>query len=201
MATNLINRFVALRHRSLILRDEGGYNLLNGECNPVIFCDFIEKMMDSNFPSCVVWEPFAGHTSHNLEIANNVAGLKLISHDIAPIDSRIIRNDSTKNGPDKCPNGLFFHPPYFGGSSFSHEPGEVSCLTDWGKYLRLLSRTIFLANVHRGGLACAVGRIYRYGGSIVNLPEAFLEIFDENGYILIEVWSSEPDVVLILEKK
>lgn len=201
MATDLRNKYLQLRHVATILRDEGGYELSRGECNPVIFQEFIGELFDRDFPP-YIWEPFAGHTgtSKNIAYCLSIGNIYMMAQDIVPSDMRVMTGDSTKEGPPNRPYGMFFHPPYFGSAGFSFEAGELANINDMAKYLRLLSKTIALANLHEGGIACVVCRSYRYDGKLIDLPLSFLEIFSECDYDLINVWSSEPDVVLIMRK-
>ena len=201
MPTDLKSKYLQLRHVSTILRDEGGYELGSGECNPVIFQEFIGEVLDLDFPP-YIWEPFAGHSGQNtnMDYCLGIGGIFLMAQDIRPSDPRVMTGDSTKEGPPNRPYGMFFHPPYFGAPCFSDSEGEISLIDDMAKYMRLLSKTITLANLHEGGLACAVCRAYRHGGKIVDLPMMFLEIFAESDYDLVGVWSSEPDIALIMRK-
>jgi len=201
MATDLRSRYLQLRHVATILRDEGGYDLGAGECNPVIFQEFVGELLDRNSPP-YIWEPFAGHTgqSNTIGYCLSIGGIYMMSQDIHPSDSRVMTGDSTREGPPMRPYGMFFHPPYFGSSVFSEETGEMSLIDDLAKYMRLLTKTITLANLHEGGLVCAVCRSYRHQGKIIDLPMMFLEIFSECDYDLVEIWSSEPDLVLIMRK-
>ena len=84
----------------------------------------------------------------------------------------------------------------------SDEPNEVSKWTQWHNYLTALTecRNLGLACLEKGGLVCAVGRDYRTRGNRVRLHEDFLALFESAGCELEEVWSSIPDIVLILRK-
>lgn len=195
------SKYLQLRHVATILRDEGGYDLAVGECNPVIFQEFVGEVLDNNLPP-VIWEPFAGHTGKNKNISYclSISGISLMAQDVAPVDQRVMTGDSTKEGPSQRPHGMFFHPPYFGTSFFSDAEEDLSRIDDLAKYMRLLTKTVMLANLHEGGLTCAVCRSYRHGGKIIDLPTLFLEIFSECDYDLVEMWSSEPDVALLMRK-
>lgn len=196
------SRFLRLRHKALILRDVGGYAIANGECNPVIFESFFEKMIDEELPM-VIWEPFAGHNGFrgtlNFLYSQNIPNLCMMAQDIAPSDPRVTQGDSTVKGPPSRPFGLFFHPSYYG-YSFSDTDGEVGRFSDFASYMDALTETVKLARQQEGALACVVCRVYRYKGEQINLPEAFLAMFEKLEYSLIEVWSSEPDMVLIMRK-
>jgi hypothetical protein len=175
-----------------------------GECNPVIFREFVDHVLESSLAP-IIWEPFAGHTRHNFDHCQGfngygLRGLQLLAQDIDPTNEWVFRGDSTLQGPPQRPSGLFFHPPYFGSTSFTPIEGELSMITDEEKYFRALTRTITLANLFPGGLACAISRVYRHDGRVIDLPWRFLEIFVQGGYKLIGIWSSEPDMVLIFRR-
>jgi hypothetical protein len=50
------------------------------------------------------------------------------------------------------------------------------------------------------GLACVVGRHYHFGGKQVHLDVIMGELVAKEGFRLVDVWLSEPDVVQIMEK-
>lgn len=195
-------KYLTARRGAKILRDGGGYALERGEMNPVIFEDFVEEVLDRNIPP-VIWEPFAGHTgrSKSMDLCVDV-GVDLIACDLEPSDPRIIRRDSTMAGPGRQIGAMLFHPPYFGSTLMSGEDGELSGM-DESAYCAALARTIGFAWVAMAtrGLVCAVCRDYRYGGERIRLDRWFLSLFVERfSFRLVEVWTSEPDIVLVMEK-
>lgn len=201
----MANSYIELRHKALVLRDNGGYCLGLGECNPVIFEEFVEFLFDGFQPAeegagPVIWEPFAGHSGKSK--AQDYAfknGVTLVSHDIAPSDPSVIRADSTLVGPGIPVGGVFMHPPYYG-SPFTRLPGELSMEMRFEAYLGRIRQTVFLAKQGRGGLMCVVCRKYLCDRVAVDLPQAFCQLLEAEHYRLLEVWLSEPDVVLLMEK-
>jgi hypothetical protein len=194
--------YTTLRHRAMVLRDIGGYDLGRAEMNPVIFEEFIEAAMDAQLPP-VMWEPFAGHTgrSRTQNFATD-AGVKLISYDLEPSDERVKKADSTEVGPGEEVGGVIFHPPYFGSVEQSDQDGELSWSLDFDAYSKSLKKTVDFATVNLvdNGLVCAVGRDYRHAGDLVSLARLYMDLFGDMNVHLIEVWLSEPDVVLIFRK-
>jgi hypothetical protein len=171
-----------------------------GEANPVIFEDFVGELLD-RFPEPVVWEPFAGHTgrSASYDFCDDI-GIKLIAYDLNPEDFRVQKEDSTKTGPQERIQGVLFHPPYFGTSPMTTNSTDLSNAPDEDAYREAMSKTIALAkeSMVAGGLVAAIGRDYRTNGRRIQLPVWFLDMFE--GFKLIGVWSSEPDIVLIFER-
>lgn len=195
-----------LRHEAFVVRDNGGYNLGAGECNPVIFEDFVSAVFDSFIEreeglGPVIWEPFAGHTgkSRTQQHASS-NGITLISFDLAPSDPEVRRANSTIQGPGMQVDGVFIHPPYYG-STFTSLPGEVSSEPTLDGYVGMVRRTVDLSKQAKGGLLCMVCRKYLHGGVVVDLPQRFDQMLREAGYGLVEVWSSEPDIILLSEKQ
>jgi hypothetical protein len=197
------HQYMSLKREADIIRiDEDAYDLRRGEMNPGIVDVFMEEILERELHP-VVWEPFAGHTgiSHAQDRAED-AGVRLISYDLEPSDGRVLCRDSTEIGPEQLCGGVIFHPPYFGSSDFSDREGEISNKKDKYEYITALSKTVQFCRDHlqKGGLVCAVGRDYRSNGKRIRLDEWFLELFESKSFKLIDVWLSEPDTVLILEK-
>ena len=110
--------------------------------------------------------------------------------------------DSMVTGPDQTIGGMLFHPPYFA-SSVTDDKRDVAKLRDSDKYIRNLQAVATRADARmaHNGIVCAVGRDYRIQGKRIRLDKWLLEMFQSRGYTLEDVWSSEPDVVLILRRK
>ena len=195
--------YIMMRSKALILRDNGDYDYTKGEMNPVIFEEFVGEVLDRKVPE-VIWEPFAGHTgkSKTQDFVSDIEGLEVISFDLKPSDCRVRREDSTKTGPIKSIGGMLFHPSYYG-SMFCASADEVAFASNKDKYVQRIEKTVMLAVdwLVAGGLVCAVGRDYRYSGQRVRLDLWYLEMFKRMGMSLINIWSSEPDVVMIFERK
>lgn len=197
-----LNKYRELHRVSKVVRDEMDYEINSGESNPVIFEDLVEELLE-RFPNPVIWEPFAGHNgrSKNFDFCEDI-GVELIAYDIAPFDFRVEQKDSTTEGPDKKIEGAFFHPPYYGAFKMSEKSKELSNILDDSVYWQELGKTIKLAydNMVVGGLVAAIGRDYRFNGKRIRFDHLTLEHFSKQGFKLIEVWSSEPDVVQIFER-
>jgi len=196
------SKYISLKRDATIIRvEDGGYSLELGEMNPVIVDEFSEEVLERELHP-VIWEPFAGHTgeSNAQNMAEDV-GIRLISYDLEPSDNRVLCRDSTEIGPEQLCGGVIFHPPYFG-SVFSEKDGEVSRNYDKYEYIKKLGKTVNFCReyLQKGGLVCAVARDYRNHGKRIRLDEWFLELFENKSFNLVDVWLSEPDVVLILEK-
>lgn len=195
-------QYLAARRGAKILRDCGGYVLECGEMNPVIFEDFLGEVLNRNVPP-VIWEPFAGHTgpSKAMDLCMDI-GVNLVSCDLEPYDSRIIERDSTISGPGRQIGGMLFHPPYFGTTPMSDREGELSGMSQ-EFYCEALARTVEFAWTAMApkGLVCVVCRDYRARGRRIRLDQWFLSLFIERfSFRLVEVWMSEPDIVLIMER-
>jgi hypothetical protein len=197
-----LQKYMNLRRNAKVVRDEGGYRLDMGEANHVIFEDFVGELLE-RFPEPVIWEPFAGHTGRckSCDFCEDI-GVKLIAYDLNPTDFRVEQRDSTKYGPDERIQGVLFHPPYFGTSPMTNKLSDLSNAFGVKDYVEMLSKTISFIKegMVMGGLVAAIGRDYRTGGERVRLDHWFLEIFTHYGFTLVEVWTSEPDVVLIFER-
>lgn len=196
--------YIRKRKEGVRLADAGGYDVRKGEMNPAIFGELVGLMVGSGLPM-VVWEPFAGHTgrSRTQDYVERVGGLTVLSFDLEPCDPRVRKADSTKEGPGVFVGGVLFHPPYFGSSPLSKEAGELSTMSDEGSYKKALRDSAMLARdcLELGGFVCAVGRHYVKSGKKVDLGLWYLEVFEEMGMSLAEVWKSEPDVALLFENR
>jgi len=191
-----------LKTKALVLKDNGGYDLSQGEMNPVIFEDFVGEVLDREVPP-VIWEPFAGHTgvSKTQNFVSNIEGMELISFDLKPSDERVRQADSTMTSPGKPLGGVLFHPTYFG-ARLCDDAREVGFASSKEAYMGSLRKVAEQARKYLvpGGLICAVGRDYRTGGRRIRLDLWYLEMFEKIGMTLTNVWLSEPDVVLIFEQ-
>lgn len=197
-----LSEYMKMRRESKVVRDNGGYRLDQGESNPVIFEDFVGELLE-RFPEPSIWEPFAGHTGRckTCDFCDDI-GVDLIAYDLDPSDFRVEERDSTKYGPEKRIQGAFFHPPYFGTHRMSNKAQDLSGVDELDEYVAQLGKTVNLIkeSMVMGGLVCTVGRDYRVSGKRVRLDHLFLNIFSYYGFRLVEIWGSEPDIVLILEK-
>jgi len=198
-----IGKYIGLRTKSLVLRNNENYDLHKAELNPVIFEEFIGVVLEKNSLPPVVWEPFAGHTgrSRTQDFSERI-GLKLISFDIKPSDDRVVRADSMVTGPGMMVGGVFFHPPYFGTTPLSDDSHDLSIISNWDKYVDALSKTVRIASLVTvdGGFVCAIGRDYRSGGERVRLDLEYLRLFEEDSFEIHSVMESEPDVAMIFIK-
>ena len=80
-------------------------------------------------------------------------------------------------------------------SDLSNALSEEDYVNDLSKTVKLIKESMLL-----GGLVAAVGRDYRAAGKRIRLDHWFLEIFGNHGFSITDVWTSEPDVVLIFER-
>jgi hypothetical protein len=195
--------YLEARRKAKILRDSGGYERGKGEMNPVIFEDFVGEILERGLTP-TIWEPFAGHTrrSGNMDFCEDI-GVELVACDLEPVDPRVFERDSTIHGPGVPIGGVLFHPPYFGAPLMSNVDGEVSMADSKESYCRAIARTIGFSWVSMvpHALACVVCRDYRYRGQRIRLDRWLMSLFvDRFGFRLVEVWLSEPDIVIILEK-
>lgn len=191
--------YYKLRHKAMVLKDDGDYDLGSGEMNPAIFEEFIGLLFDSDLLP-VVWEPFAANP-RTLEIADE-SEIELLAQSLEPKHPRILQADSTKQGPGKKIGGVLFHPPYLGTAPLSSHKDDMSLLVTLNRYTNALQKVVSFVNMRlvSGGLVCAVGRDYRYQGISISIPGVYLDLFCERGYSLEAVWSSEPDVITIFRR-
>lgn len=186
----------------------GDYALNAGEMNPVIFEDFVAEIVKRKLPR-VIWEPFAGTSftgSSVVSLSQNYAekqGVRLISFGLNPADSRIMQVDSTEHGPGTTIGGILFHPPYYGSAPMSPDTRDLSLVKDKAEYLRKLGVVVdnAIPNMVPDSLACVVGRAYRVVGQVMRLELMLLQLFENRGFVLVNVWKSEPDIILILCNK
>lgn len=195
-------KYIMARRNAIALRDEGGYDLAACQMNPVIFDAFVDGLLDAKI-SPVIWEPFAGTTKKSkfMDFAEK-RRIKLLSQTLNPIDGRISAGDSTVTGPGQAINGMLFHPPYYASASLSSDMRDVARAGSKEDYLLRLRAVVEQAEtwLASGGLVCAVVRDYRIKGERIRLDLWMLELFEPKGYSLMEVWTSEPDVVLIFRR-
>jgi hypothetical protein len=190
----------AKRLASIIENVDGlDYDLSNGEFNPAIVECFVSEHVE---PGTTLWEPFAGHSCKNktIEICQKY-GVRLIAYDIAPVDSRVKKANSTAVFPDNPIGGLIFHPPYLTSPAMSFEKGELSTCSQ-ADYIDGLRRTAKIADNHmlREGKICIVGRTIRSIDRTIHLEWLFSKLFLDPGYKFVRMYSSVPDWVVILEK-
>jgi hypothetical protein len=197
--------YIQKQRDATILREAGNYNRDLGEMNPVIFEEFVGLVLDNNLPS-VIWEPFASNAvpCRTQNFAMSIDGLTLISFSLKSGDLRVKNLDATLDSPKGYfLGGVLFHPPYFRAQPFSNDRRDIALLDTKEEYLAALRKTINTATIQlaKDGLFCVVCRAYRADGQEIRLDLWMLELFDSAGYDLQEVWSSEPDVILIMKKR
>jgi len=196
--TGAVVTYRRLRLRATVVRDEGGYILAAGQVNPVLFEEFLGDMLDAGFPA-VVWEPFAAPdgSSQAFDLCDDI-GAEIVSFSVRSMTPRVIKADSTIQGPGKIIGGMFVHPPYFGCNPFSEAEGELSKTKDEASYRAALSRTfsLGLSAMDQGGMVCVVGRRYRRVIE-VRLDEWIAEDLVDVGFTLCGTMISEPDVAII----
>lgn len=186
-----------LRRAARKVVDEGGYDLSSGEMNPMILRWFGLKLS----PRSRVWEPFANPDGRSFKIADELK-LKLLSSSLVEGHPDIIIGDSTLESPEGMFDGVLFHPPYFGTRPFTEDDKDLSNAKseiDWKIEVETAVNTVF-SKLNPGGLVCAVGRRYRHGGKEIRMDECFVEMFGRT-MSCIDVWLSEPDIVLIFRKE
>lgn len=198
-----MSEYLKMRRDATILRDEGGYDLAASQMNPIIFEDFVGVLLDSDTLS-VIWEPFAGpvEKSRFVDFAEEI-GITLLSQTLHPTDKRITAADSTVTGPGRAIGGMLFHPPYYASAPLSSDERDVVRGTTKDEYMARLGAVVSQGEpwLVDNGLVCAVARDYRIHGERIRLDLWMLELFEPRGYHLLEVWTSEPDVVLILRRR
>jgi hypothetical protein len=201
-----IGTYIDLRTKATILAAEtaAGYDLSKAESNPLIFEEFVGDVLEDKRLPAVIWEPFAGHTgrSRTQDFAHSIS-LRLISFDISPMDERVMKADSTVTGPEQMVGGVYFHPPYFGGyTPLSNDERELSLIRDWNEYIAALKKTVRIASLVtvEGGLVCAIGRDYRYGGKRIRLSYEYVKMFEDDFFKIHSVMESEPDVAIVFRR-
>lgn len=196
------SKYIELSRKATILREDAIYNLRLGEMNPVIFEEFVGLVLDRNLPP-VIWEPFASNDvlCRTQEFADKIDGLTLISFSLKPKDPRVKNIDSTKEVPSGWLfGGVLLHPPYFRANPFSNDRRDIALLDDKLEYLGSIKSVVESAKAYldKNGLICVVCRSYRADGKEVRLDLWLLELLEGMGFVLDAVWSSEPDIVLIM---
>lgn len=192
-----LNVYRELRRNSRKVDDEGGYVLGQGEMNPMIWKWFGRLLCRGQR----VWEPFANPDGRSFKQADEL-GLELVSTSLVGGHPRIMVGDSTADDPDGMFDGVLFHPPYFGTRKFTDDPRDLSNAMgelDWKVGIECVVETIF-EKLNSEGVVCAVGRRYRHGGKEIKMDEWLVKRFGRK-MICIDVWSSEPDVVIIFRLK
>jgi hypothetical protein len=186
-----------------ILPDKGGYCLNDGEMNPEILRAFALKVKEVLSPS-PLWEPFSGNGRGRSETKAIMVqyGLDVLCYGLDERDPNIEIEDSTTHSlrVDSI-GGAIFHPPYFGSRRFTNHDEDLSCIENYDTYQEKLARVVcHIRNATVPGmLVCAVGRRYRYLGEETFLDLMYLSLFDR-GFVLEDVWSSIPDIVLIFRR-
>lgn len=198
-----MSEYLKMRREATILRDEGNYDLAASQMNPVIFEDFVGVLLDADILPAI-WEPFAGpvEKSRFMDFAEEI-GITLLSQTLHPVDKRIVAADSTAVGPGQAIGGMLFHPPYYASVPLSSDERDVVLGSTKEDYMARLGAVIAQgeACLIDGGLVCAVARDYRIRGDRIRLDLWMLELFEPRGYHLMDVWTSEPDVVLIFRRR
>jgi hypothetical protein len=203
---SVLDRFVELRNGAVDLPDVGDYALSAWEMNPAVFARLLEVVKTRRLVP-EIWEQFA-----SLESAEKFwamafeARVSLYSWGLAPAEGGMrgyLTEDSTMDWPRFETavgiGGVLMHPPYFGSVAMSEDSGDLSAVKDVDEYRRRLWAAFRTASraLQDGGVLCAVGRRYRFGGCEVLLDEWMAEAAESVGFVLEEVWRSCPDVVLL----
>jgi hypothetical protein len=188
-----------LRHSARVVCESDEYRLCECQMNPNIYRDFADKVKQNGGNR--VWEPFASNSCRALKYFAE-SGVELKQQSLYGW-GKCIHGDSTKQGPplDYCPiDGFIFHPPYFAPMNTAMGDGDLGGINDCGQYIAGLKQAagLCISALKTGGLACAVGRRYRFAGSEVRLDEWMVEVFSD--LAVHEVWTSVPDVVIIFKK-
>ena len=176
------------------------YDHRAGEFCPAAVESFLQRHVEAG---SVLWEPFAGHTSHNQTIDICAAlNMRLIAHDIDPTDKRVIKADSTRTGPGCSINGVIFHPPYYGaGCLFSEEPGELAAIENIDGYMQAINKTIDIVDAAMTvGHVCLVARTYRAQGKTIHLDWLLTSAFLSRSYTFVYVECNMPDWIIYLSK-
>ena len=151
----------------------------------------------------LIWEPFASPRGNSFHYFWGT-GVRIVAQTLGSIHPDILNGDSTVVGPpklDKLFDGVIFHPPYFGSAAQSDCSLDLSIVRSEDEYRRKIDQAARLS-VERlgvGGKVCAVGRRYRFDGKEIKLDEWMIESFE--GFKVSDVWISEPDVIIIMERK
>lgn len=203
MSKNL-SEYIRLRRNMRVLQDYEDYSLYAGEMNPCILDDFAVEIEKRNL-SLPLWEPFASNLKCKSKTKNILSRheLRVLCCGLETTDPDIEIVDSTICGPRVGRiDGVIFHPPYFGSMQFTSFREDLSNISDYDEYQGKLVNVVqhIIGATISGALVCAVGRRYRHGGEEIALDLLYLSIFD-NGFELIDVWSSLPDIVLIFKRK
>jgi hypothetical protein len=202
--SNNLREYARLRSNMRILPDKGDYCLNDGEMNPEILRAFALKVKEVLSPS-PLWEPFSGNmgSGSRTKLVMAQYGLSVLCYGLDHADSDIEIVDSTTHSP-RVGNigGAIFHPPYFGSRWFTNRAEDLSCIENYDTYQEKLASVVCrIRNATVSGmLVCAVGRRYRYLGEEISLDLMYLSLF-EGGFVLEDVWSSIPDIVLIFRRQ
>jgi hypothetical protein len=114
----------------------------------------------------------------------------------------VVKADSTHEGPPCEVGGVVFHPPYFGATPNTSSYYDLSHIEDVGEWRFRLDASASLAIefLSEGGIVCAIGRRYRYGGEEIRFDEWLVEAFC-SALEIQEVWISEPDVIIVMKRR
>lgn len=197
------HEYMKLRREAKKLGDSGDYILSNGEMNPEIYRQFSLLLEEKNAKR--VWEQFANPNGRAFHFFPE---MEVIATNIQPIHSDVIKMNTLEECPDGTFEGIIFHPPYFGSKAFTDDEKELSQINDLDEWLFQISNAADMAIecLSEDGLVCIIGRQYRCNGKMIKLEELLIESFCGNGLggrpmELVEVWLSEPDIVIILKRR
>jgi hypothetical protein len=191
------------KRTAIVIPDNGGYDLYNGQMNPEIYKRFSLLLRERG--ESFAFEPYASSSGSSFQYfdANCIS---LYAYSLNPQNDKLIKADATKDVLCKPENvkvgGLIFHPPYYGSSPFSNHADEISNVTDVNDWLYKIkiSANLAISSLYSDSLVCVVGRFYRYNNKQIRLDEWFVDIFSEK-LTIKEVWSSIPDIAIIMEFK
>lgn len=191
-----VESYKELRHGAERIPDAGGYDLSAGEMNPEIWRRFASLLAREGAERA--WEPFANPDGRTFEAFREV-GVELVAASLASEHPDIEECDSTTEEPRGDFGGVLFHPPYFGSKPFTLDPRDMSQTRDEDEWLVMMESAADIAVEHMapGGVVCAVGRRYRHGGREIRLDEWLVMAFCGPLWPAC-VWSSEPDVAIIM---
>lgn len=198
-AVEYLKKYIEMRRVARVLEDRDDYSLDAGEMNPNI----VVEMLKEDIQPDVVWEPFASQRSRLFtNMAWEHTHAMWVPYSLKSHNDFVRKADSTKTGPLDPIGGMLFHPTYFGSVPLCDDKRDVGYLSDRPEYMEALKATVELAKqqMKSGGLVCAVARDYRALGARIRLDYWFLEMFQDAGFELSDVWLSEPDVVLVFRR-
>lgn len=195
---NIPSWFVVLRHNAQRIPVMGGYDRYQGQVNPFITKKFFHFFSNNQ----VIWDPFAGiGKSFTIDIGLE-KGLCVLAQDIGATDNRVRRVNSMTNGPGQRINGIIFHPPYYGTGVFTNDKNDIGLFQLPEDYISGLRKVVELGlEKLEEGYVCVVGSSYLLRGKRVYLDWWLTALFMEYGLQVVEMWSSEPDIGVILRRQ